>query len=102
MTVAPRLAASGASACEVSPPALKSAMSTPSKASGVASRTSTWVPATSTIRPALRALARRRTSVYGKARSWRARIIVPPTTPVAPTTATVSGGLVVMTGMAPR
>ena len=55
MTVAPRWAARGARAFEVSPPALNSAMSTPSKASGVASRTTCSVPSTSTVRPAERA-----------------------------------------------
>ena len=39
MTTQPRLAASGASSLEVPPPAEKSAMSMPSKASGVASST---------------------------------------------------------------
>ena len=49
MTVAPRLAASGASALDVSPPALNSAMSTPSNASGVASPTSCSTPSIVTV-----------------------------------------------------
>ena len=65
MTVAPRFAASGASAFDVSPPALNSAMSTPSKASGVASSTSISRPPTSIRRPADRSEASRRSSVIG-------------------------------------
>ena len=96
MTVAPRLAASGARALEVSPPALNRAMSTPSKASGVASRDDVLGAADDRrSAPALRALeASSRSSPTGNARSWSIRIIVPPTTPVAPTTATVRGCVV--------
>ena len=68
---------------------------------GVASPTTCSVPSTLTLVPALRALASRRSSPNGKPRSRSIRIIVPPTTPVAPTTATVRG-LVVTEGMAPR
>ena len=100
MTVAPRFAAAGASAVEVSPPALNSAMSTPSNASGVAWRTVWTVPATSTSVPALRSLASSRSSVNGKARSTSRRVIVLPTRPVAPTTATVRGFAITL-GMAP-
>ena len=52
ITVAPRFAASGASAFDVSPPALNSAMSTPSNASGVASSTS--ISRSPTVDPAAR------------------------------------------------
>ena len=72
------------------PPAEKIAMSMPSKASGVASSTVISVPATVTVRPAERSEARRRSSVYGNAFSVRTWIMVRPTAPVAPTTATVS------------
>ena len=101
MTVAPRRAASGASTRDVSPPAENSAISTPSKASGVASWTVWSVLPTSISRPALRALASSRRSPNGNSRSSSIRIIVPPTTPVAPTTATESG-FVLTEGMAPQ
>ena len=100
MTVAPRLAASGASAFEVSPPALNSAMSTPSKDAGVASATVCATPPTSMTRPTDRPDASRRSSPIGNSRSSSVRIIVPPTTPVAPTTATVRD-FVLTPGMAP-
>ena len=51
MTVAPRAAASGASWRETSRPAEKSAMSTPSKASGVASPTVRVRPSALTVDP---------------------------------------------------
>ena len=88
MTVQPRFAASGASSLLVPPPALNSAMSTPSNASGVARPTVWSVPPTFTTRPALRADARSRSSVIGSCFSRRTWIIVRPTAPVAPTTAT--------------
>ena len=65
-TTQPRFAASGASAFEVAPPAEKSAMSMPSKASGVASSTVISRPSTVIVVPAERDEARRRSSVYGK------------------------------------
>ncbi len=94
-TTQPRLAASGASSFDVPPPAEKIAMSMPSKASGVASSTVMSRPATDMVVPAERADARRRSSVYGNCFSVRTWIMVRPTAPVAPTTATVSfSGLV--------
>ena len=101
MTVAPRLAASGASARDTSAPAEKSAISTPSNASGVASAISMVRSPTLTLRPTERPDASRRSSPIGKARSWRTLIIVRPTTPVAPTTATVKGSRFIG-GMAPQ
>src|SRR5687768_6258135 len=89
MTVAPRAAAWGARAREMSAPALKSAMSTPSKASGTASWISISRPSTRTTRPADRPEARSRSSPIGNARSPSTAIMVLPTAPVAPTTATV-------------
>ena len=91
MTVQPRAAACGASSRDVPPPAEKRAMSTPSKASGVASATSTWRPSNGSVDPAERAEASSRISPIGKPRSSRTVAIVRPTTPVAPTTATVRG-----------
>ncbi len=101
MTVAPRAAAAGARSREMSAPALKRAISTPSKASGTASAISMVWPRTDTVRPADRPEASRRNSPTGKSRSPRTWIIVRPTTPVAPTTATVSG-LPFILGMAPH
>src|ERR1035437_1416920 len=95
ITVQPCATACGASSRETSAPAENSAMSTPSKASGVASCTATGRPATGTVIPAERPDARSRSSAIGKARSSRTEIIVRPTTPVAPTTATVRGRVVV-------
>ena len=70
-------------------------MSMPSKASGVASSTVMSRPATVMVVPAERADARSRSSVYGNCFSVRTWIMVRPTAPVAPTTATVSfSGLV--------
>ncbi len=89
ITVAPRFAASGASAFDVSPPALNSAMSTPSNASGVASSTSISRSPTVTRRPADRSDASRRRAVIGNCFSSRTWVIVRPTAPVAPTTATI-------------
>ncbi len=91
MTVAPRAAASGASWRDTSVPAEKRAMSTPSKASGIASPTVSVRPSALTVDPAERPEASRRSSPTGKLRSASTWIIVRPTTPVAPTTATVSG-----------
>ena len=91
MTVAPWATAPGARSSETVPPAEKRAMSTPSNASGTASPTSSVRPPTLTIRPADRPEASRRSSRSGNSRSLRTWIIVRPTTPVAPTTATVSG-----------
>src|SRR3954447_20075933 len=101
MTVAPRSAASGASSREGPAPAENRAMSTPVNASPVASPTGYDRPSISTVPPAERAEASRRSSPTGNSRSLRTWIIVRPTTPVAPTTATVSGDRVV-SGMAPR
>ena len=91
MTVAPRATAAGASSLETSAPAENSAMSTPSKASGTASPISSVRPSIDTVRPADRPEASRRNSPTGNSRSLRIWIIVRPTTPVAPTTATVRG-----------
>ena len=91
MTVAPRATAAGASSFEMSAPAENRAMSTPSKASGTASAISSVRPSTDTVRPADRPEASRRSSPTGNSRSLRIWIIVRPTTPVAPTTATVRG-----------
>ena len=57
-------------------------------------------PSTETVRPADRSDASSRSSPTGNSRSRRTWIIVRPTTPVAPTTATVRVGRV-MSGMAP-
>src|SRR5207247_2656422 len=100
MTVAPRATAGGASSREASPPAEKRAMSTPSKASPVASSTSRVAPSIETVLPADRSEASRRRSPTGNSRSRRTWIIVRPTTPVAPTTATVRFWRV-MSDMAP-
>src|SRR5512140_1875637 len=99
-TVQPRAAASGASIVDTSPPAEKSAMSTPAKASGVASSTVIVRPAALTVEPADLPDASNRSSPTGNCRSARTWIIVRPTTPVAPTTATVNGWLFV--DMAPQ
>ena len=86
-TAHPRAAASGARRRLTSAPALKSAISTPLKASGVASATGTCSPRKVTLRPAAEAASG--TSLRtGKLRSSRTLIIVRPTRPVAPTTAT--------------
>ena len=90
MTTAPRATASGASTLETSPPAENSAMSTPSKASAVASWTAHSRPPKLTERPLARE-ASGRSSPTGMPRSASTVIIVCPTSPVAPTTATVSG-----------
>ncbi len=90
ITAAPRAAAAGASSFEVPPPALNSAMSTPSNASGVASSTSISRPSTVSVRPADRSDAIRRSRAVGSCFSSRTWIIVRPTAPVAPTTAMVS------------
>ncbi len=101
MTVAPRATACGASSSEMSAPAEKRAMSTPSNASPTASPI-WWVwPSIAIVRPADRPDASKRSSPTGNSRSLRTWIIVRPTTPVAPTTATVRGDRVV-SGMAPR
>src|SRR5829696_1079987 len=91
MTVAPCATAAGASCTEMSAPAEKRAMSTPANASGPASAISSVRPSIETVRPAERPEARRRSSPTGNSRSLRIWIIVRPTTPVAPTTATVRG-----------
>src|SRR5581483_11577886 len=69
----------------------KRAMSTPASASGLASATSSERPSTETTVPADRPEARSRSSRSGNSRSTRTEIIVLPTRPVAPTTATVRG-----------
>ena len=66
-------------------------MSTPSKASGTASPTVRVRPPALTVFPADRPEASKRSSPTGKPRSLRIWIMVRPTTPVAPTTATVRG-----------
>ena len=91
MTVAPRATAAGASSFEMSAPAENRATSTPSKASGTASAISSVRPSIDTVRPADRPEASSRSSPTGNSRSLRIWIIVRPTTPVAPTTATVRG-----------
>ena len=92
MTVAPRAAAWGASSREMSAPAEKRAMSTPSNASPARLADLDGSGRRSTIvRPADRPDASRRSSPTGNSRSMRTWIIVRPTTPVAPTTATVRG-----------
>ena len=91
ITVAPWATAAGARSSDTVPPAEKRAISTPSKASGTASPTSSVLPPTLTIRPAERPEASRRSSLSGNSRSVSTWIIVWPTTPVAPTIATVSG-----------
>ena len=100
MTVAPWATAAGASSREMSAPAENSAMSTPSKASATASPISSVRPSIDTVRPADRPEASRRSSPTGNSRSLRIWIIVRPTTPVAPTTATVRGRRF-MKGLAP-
>ncbi len=90
MTTAPRAAASGASTRETSPPAENSAMSTPSKASGLDTWTGHFRPANATERPS-GGDASGRSSATGKPRSASTVIIVCPTRPVAPHTATVRG-----------
>ena len=91
MTVAPWATAAGASSCDTPAPAEKSAMSTPSNASGTASPISSVRPSIETVRPADRPEASSRKSATGNSRSLRIWIIVRPTAPVAPTTATVRG-----------
>ena len=89
ITVAPQATAAGASSRDAPAPAEKSAMSTPSNAAWVASPIS-WVwPSIDSILPADRSEASSRSSPTGNSRSFRTWIIVRPTTPVAPTTATV-------------
>src|SRR5512143_2551906 len=89
MTVAPWATAAGVRSRDTSPPAENRAMSTPSNADGTASPISSERPSRRTLCPADRPEARRRSSPTGKSRSLRTWIIVRPTTPVAPTTATV-------------
>ena len=92
MTVAPRATACGASSREASAPAENRAMSTPSNASPTASADLVRL-AVDRDGPAGRPPeASRRSSPTGNSRSLRTWIIVRPTTPVAPTTATVRGG----------
>src|SRR6185295_12969711 len=91
ITVAPRATACGASSFEMSAPALNRAMSTPSNASATASPISIVRPWTSTVRPAERPDASNRRSPTGKSRSPSTLTMVRPTTPVAPTMATVRG-----------
>ena len=88
ITTAPRAAAAGPSSREAAAPALKSAMSTPSKAEGSASRTSISPPRNGSLWPTDRGDARARTRSAGKRLASRVRSISRPTTPVAPTTAT--------------
>src|SRR5262245_26543453 len=85
----PRFATSGASSFESAPVAAKKAKSTPSNASGRASRTSISRPAKRTLWPAERPLASARSSPTGKRRSASSWSTTSPTAPVAPTTATV-------------
>ena len=84
----PRLTALGSSSFACSSPAAPRTISTPSKASGVASRITICWPANSIVLPALRADARSTSSLIGKLRSSRHCIIWAPTTPVAPRIAT--------------
>ena len=86
----PRLAASGARSLETEPPALKSAMSTPWNASGVATSTGHSLPPNVIVRPSAFE-ARGMRVPTGKPRCSSTAIIVRPTRPVAPTTATVRG-----------
>ena len=89
MTVAPAATACGTNSVLTEPPAAKNTRSTPSKEPGPSSRTCTSAPLYGSVRPAERALASRRSSATGKSRSSRMRRTVPPTTPVAPATATL-------------
>src|SRR5664280_1787856 len=89
ITVAPAATAWGAYFSLTEPPAAKNARSTPSNEPGPSSLTSSSAPWNCSRRPADRALARRRSSATGNARSSRIARTVPPTTPVAPAMATV-------------
>ena len=88
ITTAPRAAAAGASSREAEAPALKSAISTPSKAAGSASLTSIEPPRKGSFCPTDRAEASATTRVDGNSLASSVRSISRPTTPVAPTTAT--------------
>ena len=87
-TTQPALAAMGANAFEMLPPALNSAMSTPAKESSVSSVTATSAPLNLSCLPTERAEASNVSFPTGNCRFSRVLIISMPTAPVAPTTAT--------------
>ena len=88
ITIAPRLAASGANVLEIEPPANK-AISIFSKDSGFASSTTNVFPFTVSSVPAERADANNFKFSYGKLRSSISVINSAPTAPVAPRIATL-------------
>src|SRR6185369_5711253 len=89
MTTAPFDAAIGPISRDAEAPALNRAKRTPSNDSGVTGATSISPPRNGMRRPAERGDARARTLVAGKFLCSKVRSISRPTTPVAPTTATV-------------
>ena len=90
ITVAPASAKRGACARLPVAPAENRAMSMPDGSAVSTSSMMTVCPANSTAVPAERAVANRRSSRIGKARSARISRMTVPTWPVAPTTATES------------
>ena len=88
MTTAPAAAADGPYSREIPPPALKSAMSTPTNESCVSSSTTISLPRNNIVLPAERAEANSFSLLSGKFRCSRQSNISTPTAPVAPTIAT--------------
>ena len=88
MTTAPASANRGAWAREPVAPAENSAIWMPAGSAVATSSTTISRPSTSIVEPAERAVANRRSSRIGNARSTRMSRITVPTWPVAPTTAT--------------
>ena len=88
ITVHPASAKRGAHSSEVPPPALNSAISGRAATASSISITGTCFPRKCTVAPTLRALATGSSSRTGKPRSSSTFSMTPPTSPVAPTTAT--------------
>ena len=93
-TTAPPPTADGANSVEVPPPALKSAMSTPSNDSRVNSCTVRSFPRNGSVLPADRAEASGVIFAAGKFRFSSVFSISTPTAPVAPTIATCKSSLI--------
>src|SRR5215207_6533919 len=89
MTMQPAAAAFGANSRETAAPAENSPMSAWLKSNVASSSTGMLRPLKVAVLPSERLLARGNSSVTGNSRSSRTLIIVSPTSPVAPTTATL-------------
>src|SRR5215470_15032233 len=90
MTMQPAATARGACSRETAAPAEKSAKSHCEKSKPLSSRTGWLRPRKLTLRPRERLLASGKSCATGKARSSSTLIIISPTKPVAPTTATAN------------